>query len=436
MRAAKRGLKTALATEHWHLSCYTQYNYHNMITFSYQARDMSGKIVSGIQDALNEDNAVTSLMSRGLMVLSLQQKAVASKSRKVTWTVKETDLVLFTRQLSTMIEAGISLVQAMTALYDQCDPKKQKNLRNIISDVTTRVQGGETFHESISKHPRVFDRLFVSMVKAGEHGGLLAEILDRLAGFLEASARLRKKVKSAMTYPVIVICIAMAITTFLIVKVVPIFGEIFKDFGSKLPAPTQFLIDVSDFMRGEWYFLLGGIFCIFFGIRTFLRSTRGKQLWDKWKLKLPVFGPLIHKICMSRFARTFAQLIRSGVPILEVLDIVGGASGNHVVETSIKGVSADVEKGDNLSVALSKKTIFPPMMLRMVAAGEATGKIDTMLEKMADFWDEEIEAMLDALTSLIEPMLIVFLGVIVGGIVIAMFLPIFKLNEVVSQAKT
>jgi type IV pilus assembly protein PilC len=420
----------------WHRSCYTEYNYHNMITFSYQARDMSGKIVSGIQDALNEDNAVTSLMSRGLMVLSLQQKAAATKTRKKTWTVKETDLVLFTRQLSTMIEAGISLVQAMTALYDQCDPKKQKSLRHIISDVTTRVQGGETFHESIAKHPRVFDRLFVSMVKAGEHGGLLAEILDRLAGFLEASARLRKKVKSAMTYPVIVICIAMAITTFLIVKVVPIFGEIFKDFGSKLPAPTQFLIDVSDFMRGEWYFLIAGIFGIFFGIRTFLRSTRGKQLWDKWKLKLPIFGPLIHKICMSRFARTFAQLIRSGVPILEVLDIVGGASGNHVVEMSIKGVSNDVEKGDNLSVALSKKTIFPPMMLRMVAAGEATGKIDTMLEKMADFWDEEIEAMLDALTSLIEPLLIVFLGVIVGGIVIAMFLPIFKLNEVVSQAKT
>jgi type IV pilus assembly protein PilC len=407
-----------------------------MITFSYQARDMSGKIVSGIQDALNEDNAVTSLMSRGLMVLSLQQKSVASKQRKKTWTVKETDLVLFTRQLSTMIEAGISLVQAMTALYDQCDPKRQKSLRHIISDVTTRVQGGETFHESIAKHPRVFDRLFVSMVKAGEHGGLLAEILDRLAGFLEASARLRKKVKSAMTYPVIVICIAMAITTFLIVKVVPIFGEIFKDFGSKLPAPTQFLIDVSDFMRGEWYFLILGIGGVFFGIRTFLRSTRGKQIWDKWKLKLPIFGPLIHKICMSRFARTFAQLIRSGVPILEVLDIVGGASGNHVVEMSIKGVSDDVEKGDNLSIALSKKTIFPPMMLRMVAAGEATGKIDTMLEKMADFWDEEIEAMLDALTSLIEPLLIVFLGVIVGGIVIAMFLPIFKLNEVVSQAKT
>lgn len=407
-----------------------------MITFSYQARDAAGRIVTGVQDALNEDNAVTSLMSRGLMVLSLQKKAVASRARKRVWTVKETDLVLFTRQLSTMIEAGISLVQALTALYEQCDSKRQRSLRYIISDITARVQGGETLHESIAKHPRVFNRLFVSMIKAGEHGGLLAEILDRLAGFLEASARLRKKVKSAMTYPVVVVCIAFAITTFLIVRVVPIFGEIFKDFGAKLPAPTQFLIDVSDFVRGEWYFLVVGIVGTIVGLRTFLRSKRGKQLTDKWKLKLPVFGPLVHKICMSRFSRTFAQLIRSGVPILEVLDIVGGTSGNHVIEASIKSVSQDVEKGDNLSVALSKKPIFPPMLLRMVAAGESTGKIDTMLEKMADFWDEEIEAMLDALTSLIEPMLIVFLGVIVGGIVIAMFLPIFKLNEIVSQSKS
>ncbi len=407
-----------------------------MMTFSYQARDGAGNIVNGIQDAINEDNAVTSLMSRGLMVLSLQQKAAATRTKNKAWTVKETDLVLFTRQLATMIEAGISLVQALTALYEQCDPKRQKNLRTVISDVTARVQGGETFHEAIAKHPRVFNRLFVSMVKAGEAGGLLSEILDRLAGFLEASARLRKKVKSAMTYPVIVISIAFLITTFLIVRVVPVFGEIFKDFGASLPAPTQFLIDLSDFIRARWYFMILGMVAVFFGLRTFLRSTKGRQWSDKYKLKLPVFGPLIHKICMSRFARTFAQLIRSGVPILEVLDIVGGTSGNHVVEESIKGVSADVEKGDNLSVALSKKKIFPPMMLRMVAAGESTGRIDTMLEKMADFWDEEIEALLDALTSLIEPLLIVFLGVIVGGIVIAMFLPIFKLNEVVSQSKS
>jgi type IV pilus assembly protein PilC len=238
-----------------------------------------------------------------------------------------------------------------------------------------------------------------------------------------------------MTYPVIVLCIALSITTFLIVKVVPVFGEIFADFGAKLPGPTQFLLDLSAFIRGNWYYIVGGIGAVIFGVRAFLKTERGRQIWDQYKLKLPIFGPLVHKICLTRFARTFAQLIRSGVPILEVMSIVGDTSGNYVVEKAIKNVGADVEKGDHLTNSLGRESIFPPMLIRMVGAGEQTGKIDTMLEKMADFWDEEIEATLNALTSLIEPLLIVVLGVIVGGIVIAMFLPIFKLNDVVSAAK-
>ncbi len=403
-----------------------------MYTYAYQARDNHGKIIGGLQDALNEENAITSLMSRGLMVLTISQKSAASKRKKIS-SIKDTDLVLFTRQLATMVDAGIPLVGALTALYETADPKKQAGLRNVIGDVTGRVQGGDSFNAALAKHPMVFDRLYISMVKAGEAGGLLSEILDRLAGFLEASARLRKKIKSAMTYPIAVISLAMIITTFLIVKVVPVFAGIFKDFGKPLPAPTQLLVDLSDFMRSYWWVILILLVGTVFGIKTFLKTQRGRELWNRWQLKLPIFGPLIHKIAMSRFARTFAQLIRSGVPILETLEIVGGSSGNHVVETAIRSVSADVEKGDNLSVALSKKTIFPPMMLRMVAAGESTGKIDEMLEKMADFWDEEIEATLAALTSLLEPLLIVTLGVIVGGIVIALFLPIFKLSEVVSS---
>jgi type IV pilus assembly protein PilC len=405
-----------------------------MMTFAYQARDSSGKMISGVQEALNEDNAINTLMTRGLMVLSIQQKAgakAATQNGKVT----ETDLVLFTRQLATMVDAGLPLVAGLTALYEQADPKKQAGLRRVVGEVTALVQQGDSFFEAISKHPRIFSRLYVSMVKAGESGGLLAEILDRLAAFLESAARLKKKIKSAMTYPVIVICIALAITTFLIVKVVPIFGDIFKDFGANLPAPTQFLLDLSAMIRGNWYFIVGGAIAVFYGCRTFVRSEKGAQLWDRWKLKLPIFGPLVHKICMTRFARTFAQLIRSGVPILEVMDIVGETSGNFVVAEAIKKVSSDVEKGDHLASSLGRQPIFPPMLIRMVGAGESTGKIDTMLEKMADFWDEEIEAILSALTSLIEPLLIVVLGVIVGGIVIAMFLPIFKLNDVVSQAK-
>src|SRR4051812_2689175 len=280
-----------------------------MLTFAYQARDNNGRVVSGVQEGLNEENAINTLMGRGLMVLSIQQKG-ASKMTRARAKVSDSDLVIFTRQLATMVDAGLPLVAALTALFEQSDPKRQAGLRRVIGEVTACVQEGSTFNDAIAKHPQVFSRLYIAMVKAGESGGLLAGVLDRLAGFLEASARLRKKVKSAMTYPVIVICIAFAITTFLLVKVVPIFGEIFKDFGAKLPAPTQFLIDVSEFMRNEWYFLIVGIGGTFFALRAFLRSTRGKQFSDKWKLKLPVFGPLIHKICMSRFARTFAQLIR------------------------------------------------------------------------------------------------------------------------------
>ncbi len=405
-----------------------------MLTFAYQARDAAGKTISGVQEAINEDNAINTLMSRGLMVLSIQQKAGGKALRKAG-KISETDLVLFTRQLATMVDAGLPLVTGLTALYEQADPKKQAGLRRVVGEVSASVQQGDSFFESITKHPAVFSRLYTAMVKAGESGGLLAEILDRLASFLEAAARLKKKVKSAMTYPVIVILIAVSITTFLIVRVVPVFGEIFADFGANLPAPTQFLLDVSSFIRHNWYFLVAFFGGTYYGIRTFLRTEKGRQLWDKWKLKLPVFGPLVHKISMTRFARTFAQLIRSGVPILEVMDIVGDTAGNYVVEVAISHVRADVEKGDHLTNALSREPIFPPMLVRMVSAGEATGKIDAMLEKMADFWDEEIEAILDALTSLIEPLLIVVLGVIVGGIVIAMFLPIFKLNDVVSQSK-
>ena len=405
-----------------------------MISYSYQARDAQGKTVSGVAEAVNEENAISTLMSRGLMVTAIEQRSIRRTAGRVG-RVSDTDLVLFTRQLATMVDAGLPLISALTALYEQADPKRQAGLRFVVGEVMARVQQGDTFHEAVAKHPRVFSRLYISMIKAGETGGLLSEILDRLAGFLEASSRLKKKVKSAMTYPTIVICIALTITTFLIVKIVPIFGGIFADFGSKLPAPTQFLIDLSDAIRGNWAFILGGIIVSTYGMNMFLKTKFGTEVWDRNKLKLPVVGPLTHKIAMSRFARTFAQLIRSGVPILEVMAIVGETAGNVVVEQAIKSVSGDVEKGDPLAAAMARQSIFPPMMLRMVAAGEATGKIDAMLEKMADFWDEEIEALIQGLTSLIEPFLIVFLGVVVGGIVVAMFLPIFQLNDIVSSNK-
>ncbi len=401
------------------------------MTFAYQARDAAGKTVTGVTEALNQDNAVSSLMSRGLMVLSIEQKSARTQQKKAI-TVKSDELVVFTRQLATMVEAGLPLVSSLTALYEQADPKKQLRLRSVIGDLTARVQSGESFNEALSRQPRVFSRLYISMVRAGESGGLLSEILDRLAGFLEASSRLRKKVKSAMTYPIIVVVLAFLITAFLIIKVVPVFAGIFEDFDSALPAPTQILLNFSAFCQSYWWVILIGMIAAYVGFKAFISTKSGRDFWDKYKLKMPVFGPLAHKIAMSRFSRTFAQLIRSGVPILEVIDIVAETSGNNMVEYGIRRVGQDVEKGDNLASALGKENIFPPMMVRMVGAGESTGKIDEMLEKMADFWDEEIEAMLNALTSLIEPMLIVFLGVVVGGIVIALFMPIFKLNEIVS----
>src|ERR1700679_648416 len=257
-----------------------------MFTFAYQARDSSGKIISGLQEALNEDNCINTLMGRGLMVLSLQQKAV-SRALRNAGKITETDLVLFTRQLATMVDAGLPLVTGLTALYEQTAPKKQAGLRRVIGEVSALVQQGDSFHEAICKHPKVFNRLYTSMVKAGETGGLLSEILDRLAVFLESASRLKKKVKSAMTYPVIVLCIALSITTFLIVKVVPVFGELFADFGANLPAPTQFLLDVSAFIRGNWYYLVGGFGGAFFGLKTFLKTEKGRQIWDTYKLKLP-----------------------------------------------------------------------------------------------------------------------------------------------------
>ncbi len=400
-----------------------------MVVYDYQARDSSGKIVNGQIEAADQQSAAAVLAGRNLMVVSLQAGAARKAgTKRLQGKVKAQDLVLFTRQLATMLDAGLPLVQTLTALEEQTDSKAFKP---IIRSVMQKVEAGESFSKALAAYPKVFNRLYVSMVEAGETGGLLAEILDRVAGYLEASARLKKKVKSAMAYPTIVCVIAICIALFLLIKVIPIFADIYKDFGAKLPAPTQMLIHVSDLLRR--YFLVfvglaGAMVFVFFKLK---KTRRGAEVWDRVRLKFPVFGKLVHKICISRFSRTFAALLRSGVPILETLRIVGQSSGNTQVEYAVEKTARSIEKGDNLALALGQHSIFPPMLIRMVAAGEQTGKVDTMLEKISDFYDEEIEATLSALTSLIEPLLIVFLGVVVGTIVVCMFLPIFKLNQIV-----
>jgi type IV pilus assembly protein PilC len=400
-----------------------------MPSFVYVARETAtGREIRNSVEAANEQAAITALLNRNLLVVSIQEK-VGKKGKTSGGKVGLSDLVVFTRQLATMLDAGLAMVQSLQALAEQTN---NKVMRDVIKDVCSRVEGGDSFSEALSKHPKAFNRLYICMVGAGEKGGLLSEILARLATYLENTARLRRKVKSSMMYPVVVTVVAIGITIFLLVKVVPVFGEIFESFNAKLPAPTQILINVSHFVQ-KWLipilFAMGGSI---YGWLYFIKTKKGREFWDGRRIKLPIFGHIAHKICLARFTRTFASLIRSGVPILEVMNIVSNTCGNVVMEKAIKTASGDIERGESISAALGKHPIFPSMILRMLTAGEQTGKIDSMMERISDFLDEEVETILSGLTALIEPILIVFLGVVVGGIVICMFLPIFKLSDLVS----
>jgi type IV pilus assembly protein PilC len=400
-----------------------------MGSFAYVAREsVTGREIRSSVDAATEQAAIAALLNRNLLVVSIQEK-VGKKGKTAGGKVGLHDLVVFTRQLATMIDAGLAMVQSLQALADQTT---NKVMRDVIKDVCSRVEGGDSFSEALQKHPKVFTRLYVCMVSAGEKGGLLAEILARLATYLENTARLRKKVKSAMMYPVIVTIVAILITIFLLVKVVPVFGEIFQSFGAKLPAPTQVLLDISGIVKRFILLiilLMGGVT---YAWLYFIKTPVGRAFWDARRIKLPIFGQIAHKICLARFTRTLASLIRSGVPILEVLNIVSQTVGNMVMERAIKVAAVDIERGEGISAALGKHPVFPNMIIRMITAGEQTGKIDNMLERISDFLDDEVETTLSGLTSLIEPILIVFLGVVVGGIVVCMFLPIFKMPDIVS----
>lgn len=400
-----------------------------MPSFVYLARESaSGRETRNTIEAATEQAAIATLLNRNLLVVSIQEK-VGKKGKTAGGSVALADLVMFTRQLATMIDAGLAVVQSLHALADQTT---NKVMRDVIKDICARVESGDSFSEALQKHPRAFNRLYVCMVGAGERGGLLAEILSRLATYLENTARLRRKVKSAMMYPCVVTVVAIAITVFLLVKVVPVFGEIFSSFGAKLPGPTQFLIQLSNIVKHYLLFLLLGGGGLVYGWFYFIKTKPGRLFWDTQRIKLPIFGSIAHKICLARFTRTLASLVRSGVPILEVLQIVSQTVGNMVMEKAIQVAAGDIEKGESISSALGKHPVFPVMVIRMVTAGEQTGKLDNMLERIADFLDEEIETTLSGLTALIEPILIVFLGVVVGGMVICMFLPIFKLSEIVA----
>ena len=400
-----------------------------MPSFVYVARETgSGREIKNTIDAATEQAAIALLLNKNLLVVSIQEK-VGKKGKTAGGSVNLQDLVVFTRQLATMIDAGLAMVQSLQALSEQTSNKVMKD---VIKDVTSRVESGDSFSEALAKHPKVFNKLYVCMVGAGERGGLLAEILARLATYLENTARLRKKVKSAMMYPVGVTLVALGITVFLLVKVVPVFGEIYSGFGSKLPGPTQALIDLSTWMQKWIYLILPAVGAGVYGWLMWIKTAKGREFWDRYRIRLPIFGHIAHKICLARFTRTLASLVRSGVPILEVLGIVANTCGNVIMEKAIRTASGDIERGEGLAVAIAKHPIFPSMLIRMMTAGEQTGKVEQMLERVSDFYDDEVETILGGLTSLIEPLLIVFLGCTVGGIAICMFLPIFKMSELVN----
>ena len=400
-----------------------------MPRFTYTVKEPgTGREKRDSMEASSKDAAIKALLDRNYLVVNIEEKA-AKQGKTAGGAVGLADLVVFTRQLATMVDAGLAMVQSLQALADQ---STNKVMKDVVRDVCSRVEGGDSFSTALQRHPKAFSKLYVRMVDAGEKGGLLAEILARLATYMENTARLRKKVKSAVMYPTMVTLVAIGITIFLLTNVVPVFGEIFSGFGAKLPGPTQFLIELSNVVKGYYLYAIPAIALSVYGLYAFVHTPKGRELWDRTRIKLPLFGPIAHKICLARFTRTFASLVRSGVPILEVMNITANTCGNVVMEKAIKTAAGDIEKGDGISSSLGKDPVFPTMIIRMLTAGEQTGKIDAMLERVADFLDEEIETTLSGLTSLIEPLLIVFLGVVIGGMVICMFLPIFKLSEVVS----
>lgn len=342
--------------------------------------------------------------------------------------IRSRELPAFSRQLSAMLLAGMPLIQALDALEDQII---EKHFKGVVVGLKTCLQAGASFSEALGHYPSVFDALYVNMTKAGESGGQLGETLGRVAGFLENSAKLNRKVKSAMTYPIIVLCIALGIATAMILFIVPVFTGMYAEFGSKLPGPTQFLVSLSNSLKANGMYLMALLVVVAIAFQQWKKTAVGAYQMASLALHIPVIGELNRKVATSRFARTFAQLLKSGVPILQAMEIVSGATGNKVFEGVILEARATVEQGEPLSQALVKYPCFPKLLIHMMAAGEKTGKIDEMMHNIADFYDDEVETMLSGLTSLIEPILMVFLGVVIGGIVISMFLPIFKMGELV-----
>lgn len=401
-----------------------------MIVFQYSGQNKSGKLVNGTVEAANRESAITAIIKQNIRPLSVQQKNKKGLNISLgAGKVKTTDLVIFTRQLSTMVSAGVPLLRALTTLADQSDSLK---LRSVLEQVTKDVQSGGTLGDAFSKHPKVFSDVYVNMVRAGEAGGILDDILKRLAIQQEKNDSIRKKVKSAMTYPIILMVITVGAFFGMMLFVIPQIGKILLDLGgpdAELPLITQIMLGISGFMTNYWYIVFGGAGAATFGIKAYLKTPIGKSMFDHAVLKLPAVGPIVKKVAVARFARTFASLIGAGVSILEALHVTGEAIGNEAFKQCLIQGAKDVQSGEQLSVSLARQGMFPGIVPQMLAVGEETGQTGEILVKVADFYEEEVDASIASISSVIEPIMIVVMGGMVGLIAVSVMGPISSLSQ-------
>ena len=396
-----------------------------MPVFKYSGKTRSGTIQKGEVEASDRDNAVAVLRQRQILVTSIKTKPknIEIKLPGIGG-IKPREIVIFTRQFATMIDAGLPLVQCLDILGRQAE---NKEFADIIMKVKTDVESGESFAEALHKHPNVFDDFYANMVEAGEVGGILDTILSRLAAYMEKAQALKGKVKSAMVYPIAIVSIAVLVIIFLMTFVIPVFAEMFASFGGTLPAPTRLIMAMSDITKRYVLYFIPVVAIAIFLLKRFYRTDKGKRLVDSIMLKAPVFGSLIQKVAVAKFTRTLGTLISSGVPIIDGLHITARTAGNKIVEEAVLTTINSVKEGQSLAEPLGRESIFPPMVVQMIEVGESSGTLDAMLDKIADFYDEEVDTAVEGLTSLMEPALMVFLGVTIGFIVVAMYLPIFKM---------
>lgn len=404
-----------------------------MSTFAYVGRNRQGAVKKGELTAKTRDEAVDQLRKQQVVVTSLEEKSGKGKKFKFSLGsgLNDKDLVVFTRQFGTMINAGLPLIQCLDILATQSE---NKVLRETVGDVKNSVEAGSTFSDALKKHPKVFDDLYINMIHAGEVGGLLDTILTRLAKHIEKAMKLKGQIKSAMVYPSAIVGVAVIVISVLMVWVIPVFAQMFLEMSGGrigLPGPTQLVIDISNFFQSYWYFMGGALVGMMIGIKRYYATVNGRVVIDRLLLKVPIVGDLIRKASVARFTRTLGTLITSGVPLLEGLSICAKTSGNKVIEAALMNARVSISGGKTISEPLAKGNVFPKMVTHMIAVGESTGALDAMLGKIADFYEDEVDQAVDTLTSLLEPIMMVFLGTIIGFIVIAMYLPIFTMAQAI-----